>query len=314
MSAPVPPVPHIPSVSPTRVLRITSVLRILSLTALGELALLLTLMRVYPYTFVFPTFPRITHTASGAAGDPLNVILVGSRQHITQSFARAGWLIPDPITPQTSARIAADSLAHRSYPTAPVSKLYVFGRPQDLAFERPTTDVQNRGHIRLWATDASIGGQPVWVGQASYDHGIELSGMTGLPTHHIAPTVDLERDAVGADLATTGLVAAEWRGAFAPPIFVAHNGGGDYYASDGDALIVSYTRTTTPATLPLATSGGLEALILDLKRAIFRAYDTLLTTPPLALAAGLLGVALLLLGVWPALRWLRQRVGVQRET
>lgn len=59
---------------------------------------------------------------------------------------------PYPITSQTSAKIAEDSLAHRSYPTAPVSNLYVFGRVQDLAFEEPTNDVQNRGHIRTWET------------------------------------------------------------------------------------------------------------------------------------------------------------------
>jgi len=146
--------------------------------------------------------------------------------HITKSG------MPDPITPQTSAKIAADSLAHRSYPTAPVSNLYVFGRIQDLAFEKPTNDVQNRGHIRIWKTSALIGGQSVWVGAASYDSGIELSSTNHFPTHHIAPTVDLERNAVGSDLEKTDLVKEEVDGTFTPPILYARNGGGDYYASD----------------------------------------------------------------------------------
>ena len=46
-------------------------------------------------------------------------------------------------------------------------------------------------------------------GTSSYDRGIELSGTTHLPTHHIAPTVDQERNAVGADLEKTGLVTEE---------------------------------------------------------------------------------------------------------
>src|SRR5439155_9986448 len=138
------------------------------------------------------------------------------------------------------AKIAADSLAHRSYPTAPVSNLYVFGRVQDLAFEKPTTDVQNRGHIRIWKTGALINGQPVWVGAASYDSGIELSGTNDLPTHHIAPTVDLERNAIGADLKKTGLVKEEAGAAFTPPLLFARNGGGDYYESDGNVLVVNY--------------------------------------------------------------------------
>src|SRR5260370_9968643 len=109
----------------------------------------------------------------------------GSKVKILHSFQKAGWLIPDPITPQTSEKIAATSLAHSSYPTAPVSNLSVFGRVQDLAFEQPTNDVQKRGHIRLWKTGTLIGGQLVWVGQAYYDRRIELSRTTHLPTLHI---------------------------------------------------------------------------------------------------------------------------------
>lgn len=276
---------------------------LLSLAALVVLALVLLLIRFYPYTYDFPTLPRITHTVSGAAGDPLNIVIIGSEQQITQGFRHAGWLIPDPITPQTSARIAADSLAHRSYPTAPVSNLYVFGRAQDLAFEKPTNDVQNRGHIRLWTAGTDVGGQSLWLGQTSYDHGIELSGTNHLPTHHILPTVDLERNAVGADLAATGLVVSESYAAFAAPIFVAYNGGGDYYASDGDLLVINLTQTR----LTLAKS---EGIVPGLKRGAFVVYDALLSTLLLALAAGAVVLALLLMALWPALRWLVQRAGL----
>src|SRR5258708_5763005 len=180
----------------------TTIIRLISMLGivLVLLAVLIALLRFYPYTSNFPAYPRITQTKSGAEGDPLNLVFVGSKDQITHSFQQAGWLIPDPITLHTSEKIAVASLAHKSYPTAPVSHLYVFGRVQDLAFEKPTNDVANRGHIRLWKTGTLLGGQPVWMGQASYDSGIELSGTNHLPTHHIAPTVDLERNAVGADL------------------------------------------------------------------------------------------------------------------
>src|SRR5689334_12102350 len=111
-----------------RLLRLVHRLHWASLLILLACSLLLVGIRVYPAPWLFPAFPRITQTAKGAAGDPLNIILVGSASQITGSFTRAGWMIPDPITPQTSARIAADSLAHRAYPTAPVSNLYAFGR------------------------------------------------------------------------------------------------------------------------------------------------------------------------------------------
>src|SRR6266849_1189226 len=259
------------------------------------------LILFYPYTYNFPAFPRRTQTKSGADGDPINMVFVGSQEQILQSFQQARWLIPDPITPQTAEKIAAASLAHRSYPTAPVSNLYVFGRVQDLAFEKPTNDVQNRGHIRLWKTGTLSSGQLVWVGQASYDSGIELSGTNHLPTHHIAPTVDLERNAVGSDLQKTGLVIEESDGAFTPPILYARNGGGDYYESDGDVLVINYTHAPIQLTKP-------AGMIDELKNGFFLFYDTLLTALPLALAAGMLGLSLVVVGLWPALRWLFQKL------
>jgi hypothetical protein len=262
---------------------------------LGILVLLVTaliaLLRFYPYNYNFPHYPKITHTQSGTAGDPINLLFVGSQDRLRHSFHQAGWLIPDPITSQTSAKIAVASLVHKSYPTAPVSNLYVFGRVQDLVFEKPTNDVANRGHIRLWKTGTLIGGQLVWIGQASYDSGIELSGTSHLPTHHIAPTVDLERNAVGADLEKTGLVREEAYGTFTPPIVYARNGGGDYYESDGDVLVINYTQAPIPLNQP--------AWVIDgLKNGVFLLYDTLFTVLG-ALIAFLVLVVVLIAGLVP---------------
>src|SRR2546427_3843078 len=280
------------------IIRLVSILGIL----LALFTVLIALIRFYPYTYNFTAYPRITQTKSGAEGDPLNLVFVGSKDQITHSFQQAGWLIPDPITLQTSEKIAVDSLTHKSYPTAPVSNLYVFGRVQDLAFEKPTNDVANREHIRLWKTGTLIGGQLVWIGQASYDSGIELSGTNHLPTHHIAPTVDLERNAVGDDLEKTGLVTEESYGAFTPPILYARNGGGDYYESEGDVLVINYTHASIQLMKP-------TGVISVLKNGVFLFYDSLLTTLLLALAAGMLFLALIVVGLCPALRWLFQKLG-----
>jgi hypothetical protein len=247
--------------------------------------LLVLLIRFYPYQLNFSGFPRLTQTASGVPGDPINLILIGSQAQITQSFERAGWLIPDPITPQTTLKIVTDSLAHRGYPTAPVSTLYVFGHAQDLAFEKPTDDVQNRGHVRFWKTTTYLSGEPVWVGQASYDQGIELSGSAHFPTHHILPTVDLERSSVGADLEATGLVRTEAEVTYSAPIFAARNGGGDYYESDGDVLVINFTSASLPLPHPVAVIDGL-------KSAAFVVYAALLS----AAERGGAGIALLILG------------------
>ncbi|HEX9038196.1 MAG TPA: LssY C-terminal domain-containing protein [Ktedonobacterales bacterium] len=261
----------------------------MSLVITGLVALgvaLVGLALFYPYPESFPGLPRLTHTASGVAGDPINLVLIGDQAQITQSFRQAGWLVPDPITPQTTARIAAASLSHQPYPTAPVSPLYVFGRPQDLAFEKPTSDVQNRGHIRLWLTGTRLGGQEVWIAQVSYDQGIELSASTHFPTHHIAPAVDREREAAGADLEHTGLVTSTALTAFAPPTLYARNGGGDFYASDGDALVINFTSAAVSLAPPAPVIAGLKARV-------FLLYDALVSLPLWALAALALAVALL---------------------
>lgn len=267
---------------------------VIAALALGG-AILVLLVRFYPYSWNFSSFPRVTRTAAGTAagiaGDPINLVFVGSQEQMTQSFHQAGWLTPDPITPQTIARIAADSLAHRSYPTAPVSNLYVFGRAQDVTFEKPTNDVQNRGHIRVWKTEMRISGQDVWMGQASYDSGIELSATTHFPTHHIAPTIDWERNSVGADLETTGMVTAEDDATFTAPIFSARNGGGDFYASDGDVLVVNFTAAALPLQAQPVVVGGLKDglfLLYDFLITYYRALGVLLGIGVVGVIAGVL--------------------------
>ncbi|HCI79088.1 MAG TPA: hypothetical protein DHW02_05320 [Ktedonobacter sp.] len=271
-----------------------TIIRIIALlvTLLVLLTALIAVVRFAPYACDFSAYPKSTRTASGGSGDPINLLFVGSKEQITHSFQQASWLIPDPITPQTSARIAADSLAHRSYPTAPISNLYVFGRVQDLAFEKPTSDVQYRGHIRIWQTGTHLGGQPIWIGAATYDSGIELSSTKHFPTHHIAPTVDLERNAVGADLAKTGVGRSEIYAAFTPPIFFARNGGGDYYESDGDILVINSTQTS----IPLQQSSG---VIEGLKTGLFLFYDALFTVVGAMLAfLGLVVFIIIGLTLW----------------
>src|ERR1035437_1950088 len=54
--------------------------------------------------------PRITHTADGLAGDPVNIALVGSGQDIVRAMTAAQWRPADPITFRTSLRIVERTL------------------------------------------------------------------------------------------------------------------------------------------------------------------------------------------------------------
>lgn len=259
-------------------------------------------VRFYPYEMAYPSLPRLTYTDAGAKGDPINLILIGKASQISGAFERAGWLVPDPITAQTAARIAAASLAHQSYPHAPVSNLFVFGRPQDLTFEKPTSDVQYRDHIRLWQTDQSLGGSPIWIAQASYDAGIELSASTGFPTHHIAPAIDKERARVGASLQQSGVVTQAALVAYTTPILAARNGGGDFYETDGAALVINLTPSPFSVT---AQPGAISAL----NSGVFWVYDAVVTAgaPAVVLVTLVMALALLALGATVSVGGKRRR-------
>ena len=194
--------------------------------------------------------PLTTLRRDGKSGDPINVQIVGSDGQIGAAFALAGWYRADEIDLVTSLRISVDSLLGRKYSTAPVSNLYLFGRREDMAFERPGHSVRQRDHIRLWQTSqTSSDGRAIWIGGATQDIKVELSKTTHLPTHGIAPDLDDERALVVSALARTGYVVAEkMRPGFGKETH-GFNGGGDPYFTDGQVAVLTLANVWTP---PLA--------------------------------------------------------------
>ena len=58
-------------------------------------------------------------------GDPVNVALVGAEADVIHAMLKAGWFPADPITFDSSVRIAVDSVFRRPDDEAPVSNLYL---------------------------------------------------------------------------------------------------------------------------------------------------------------------------------------------
>jgi hypothetical protein len=179
--------------------------------------------------------PRITHTANGIHGDPVNLALLGSEQELQAGMLAAGWFPADPITLKSSLRIASGTVFHRAYDHAPVSNLFLFGRKQDLAFEQPVgNDPRRRHHVRFWRSDkVDEDGRPLWFGAATFDTKVGLSHTTGQVTHHISPEVDKERNLVMDGLQRSNYLAdAYWLDDFQQKL-QGRNGGGDPYHTDG---------------------------------------------------------------------------------
>lgn len=182
---------------------------------------------------------RITLTANKHPGDPLNVALVGTKAELENIMAMAKWYPADPLGLKSGLKIAADTVLEKPYKEAPVSRLYLFGRPEDLAFEQPVgNDPKKRHHVRFWRTEmAHEDGRPVWIGSASFDERVGLSHTTGQITHHIAPDVDIERDHLAANLEQTDGLADTYKVPGFHKVLEGRNGGGDPWRTDGDLWV-----------------------------------------------------------------------------
>ena len=179
--------------------------------------------------------PRHTTTAQGRQGDAINVAFIGTEEELHRMFAAAGWYAADPITMETSIRIAADVVVHKPYAHAPVSDLYVWDRKQDAAFEQPVGDSpKQRHHVRFWCSrEVDRQGEPLWLGAATYDERVELSRTTGGITHKIGPEIDRERNKLVNDTARAGVLDGYyWVDPF-HRVREGRNGGGDPYVTDG---------------------------------------------------------------------------------
>jgi hypothetical protein len=197
------------------------------------------LWRHYEHHPALENAPKITRTAQGIPGDPLNVGLIGTEAQLIQAILGCGWDAADPVTLKSSIRIASSVLRDRPYVDAPVSSLLVFGRKQDLAFEKPVgKSASHRHHVRFWkSTEHGQGGVPLWIGAVTYDRSVGLSHRTGQITHHIAPDIDAERDGLFADLGKNGWLTVEFQVTGVGATLLGRNGGGDRYYTDGELTI-----------------------------------------------------------------------------
>ena len=213
--------------------------------------------------------PMVTRTAEGIPGDPLNVGLVGAEEEVIGAMHAAGWEPADPITLRSSLEIIGSVVLDRPDVQAPVSALYVEGRRQDLAFEKPVGhSADQRHHVRFWKVlEAGEEGRPVWLGAVTFDRGVGLSHTTGEVTHHIAPDVDRERDLLIADLAGAGRLQAVYQVTGVGPTLDGRNGGGDPYHTDGELTVGRLVAAGKP---PVTTPERLSApVVIKLKQTLW---------------------------------------------
>jgi LssY C-terminus len=200
--------------------------------------------------------PSFTITGDGLPGDPVNLALIGTLQQLRAAFAAAGWVEADRLGLASSWRMARAFIFNSPYPTAPFSTLYLFGRGQDIGFQKSIDNSpRKRHHIRFWAQtltyakdtvgtatfwlntdrppdDASV----LWVGAGTRDTGFSLTRLTFQVTHATDADTNAERDYIIAELTKGRLI-----GDVTPYQSGEHLtiGRVNHYVTDGDVSVAN---------------------------------------------------------------------------
>ena len=188
--------------------------------------------------------PRRVRSKKGNEGGPVNLVLVGSRQEVTAVFEKAGWTEARDQDANSLWKTFEAVIKGKGYDAAPMSTLYLYGHPEDMAFEKMLNTFTHRHHLRIWKAPAvSPGGRQIWLVVANHDNGFDI--RPGVISHSVDPHVDRERAKVGADLGLTGMVASEELVSVSRPARSGLTATGGKWESDGRILVVDL-RPQTP--------------------------------------------------------------------
>ncbi|WP_210479241.1 LssY C-terminal domain-containing protein [Naasia sp. SYSU D00948] len=220
-----------------------------------------------------------TRTYEGLLGDPVNVAFLGSEEQIHTAMSRAGWQLADELGFRSGLRIVTSTLTRRTYPTAPVSPLFLFGRMQAFTYQQEVEgSPARRHHVRFWRTPEGWflpGGAAVdWLAAGTYDRRVGLSIFTLQITHKIAGDTDQERDHIVGTLSAANPEAETTVIRHFSSGYHSRNGGGDAIETDGDLPVVDLRGIRVPEAAPSVPSGRLEASLGSARSLIDAVKDT----------------------------------------
>jgi hypothetical protein len=172
--------------------------------------------------------PSFTVTGDGLPGDPVNLALIGTLQQLRAAFAALEWLEADRLGLKSSWGMVRAFVLNSPYPTAPFSTLYLFGRGQDIGFQKAIDNSpRKRHHVRFWALDLERAEQTwgaanfwlntdrppddacaIWVGAGTRDTGLSLTKLSFQITHATDVDANAERSFIINELMKNRLIEA----------------------------------------------------------------------------------------------------------
>lgn len=226
------------------------------------------LHRILSHLYVPDYFIGRTRTSDGLLGDPVNVGVRGNEAQLHEAMEAAGWTLADDITARSSWKMVLAVLFRRSYKSAPVSALYLFGRRQDFSYQKQVDGTPGkRHHIRFWHCPTGWllpgGHQADWLADATYDTSAGFSWFTLQLTHRIDENTDIERDFVVESVAAANKKAKVTLIEDFSTGYHSRNGGGDAIVTDGNLPIIELKRLQTTAQLPQRPGLIFDNTLLD---------------------------------------------------
>ena len=185
------------------------------------------LVRLWHFVLKPTHLPLYAVSADGWSSDPVNIAVVcKNKKQLRRDLQKAGWREADKSSLKNAFRMAYAMAFDRSYSTAPFSKLYLFGRKQDIGFQIQTgNSPRHRHHVRFWQLESEekpsdhttfwenifqlFTGkkQQIWIGAATHDVGPFALRIRNLQlTHKIDEQTNKERDFVIQTLETAKVV------------------------------------------------------------------------------------------------------------
>jgi len=150
-----------------------------------------------------------TNSKGNEYGDPLNLVLVGSKNDILAALTRRNWHSTEIMWSKAIWRTFKSFLEGERYRYSPVSPLYVYERRQDIAWQKARGTINERNHMRFWLSPIRFRGKKVFVGQISRDIGVKFTLKSPtISTHVIDPDVDEARRYFIEDLAYSQALAS----------------------------------------------------------------------------------------------------------
>ncbi|MCP4258727.1 MAG: hypothetical protein GY774_14685 [Planctomycetes bacterium] len=136
-------------------------------------------------------FQRCTRDESDINDNlPLNVVLIGNRNVIHDTLARAGWDTPGAFEFSTALKTAEAFFSGDLPLSVPATPQYLFGRKQDVSLQKGRDRLHNRNRLHLWLTPWIFQGKSVWIGNISRDIGIKRKSKSLNFANKIDPNID----------------------------------------------------------------------------------------------------------------------------